>query len=69
MSKHLAILKGPQGERLSVICASEEEARALEARKRKVEHAIVEEETTCPTCGQEIVDDEELAEEEKENNG
>jgi hypothetical protein len=32
MSKHLAILTGPQGEFLHVICASEEEARALEAR-------------------------------------
>ena len=46
MSKHLAILKGPQGEKIPVICASEEEARALEARAetRKAE-------PTCPTCG------------------
>jgi hypothetical protein len=45
MSKHLAILKGPQGERLPVICDNEAEARALEARAETRKAA------PCPTCG------------------
>ena len=58
MSKHLAILKGAQGEKIPVICASEEEARALEVRAetRKAQ-------PKCPTCSR-LIDDEEGSDEE-----
>jgi hypothetical protein len=66
MTKSYTFL-GPQGE--PIPCKTAEEVRSLEARaetrKRKVEHAV-EEEKTCPTCGQEIVDDEDLSDDEKE---
>ena len=59
MSKHLAILKGPQGERINVICNSEAEARALEtadAERRAVvadlEDEDDEEGELCTACGQ-----------------
>jgi hypothetical protein len=58
MSQHLAIFKGPQGETLRVICASEQEARAAEARwearklQPKTDEADEDEGEICPTCGQ-----------------
>jgi hypothetical protein len=55
------IVLGPQGE--PIFCRSAEEVRSLEASaKRKAE-------PKCPTCGRLIDDEEELAEEEKEQNG
>jgi hypothetical protein len=63
MSQHLAILKGPQGEKIPVICSSEAEARNIEAAdearklKTKTERRTVEniddeeEQEICPTCG------------------
>jgi hypothetical protein len=72
--QHLAVLTGPQGEILKVICASEQEARNAEARweahmLKAAESRTVnlfddeqEEQQVCPTCGQrKPVDDEEQA--------
>ena len=52
MSQHLAILKGPQGEKIPVVCASEQEARALEARAEPCKARA-----KCPTCGRQRFDD------------
>ena len=67
MSQHLAVLLGPQGERINVICASEAEARNIEAAdedrklKTKTERRTVDtvglEEAVCPTCGRRIEDE------------
>jgi len=71
MSQHLAILKGPQGEKIPIICSSEAEARNIEAAdearklKPKTERRTVEniddeeEQEICPTCGQRKPVDEE----------
>jgi hypothetical protein len=67
MSQHLAILHGPQGEKIPVVCASEAEARALEAKyeNRAAEPADDDEDDLvfCSKCGSKLQsseDDDEL---------
>jgi len=73
MSKHLAVLYGPQRERINVICDSEAEARALESRaaetrtsKPKRQRGPQGEVLPCPECGCSVEHDEDDEQNERE---